>query len=58
MRVWHFVVLLVTRSWEDAPGALWTFVTTSFGLTVAAIVQAKDQQLSLFQALQVSNLVW
>lgn len=52
------VVLLVTRSWEDAPGALWTFVTTSFGLTVAAVIQAKNHELSFFQALQVSNLVW
>ncbi|KAJ3482431.1 hypothetical protein NLI96_g6979 [Meripilus lineatus] len=53
-----FLVLLVTRSWEDAPGALWTFVTTSFGLTVAAVIQAKNHELSFFQALQVSNLVW
>lgn len=53
-----FVVLLVDRSWEDAPSALWTFTSTSCGLTIAAIVQARSQQLSFFQALQVSNLVW
>jgi hypothetical protein len=51
-------VWLVDRSWQDAPNALWTFVTTSFGLTIAAIVQNKQHQLSFFQALQVSNLVW
>ena len=51
-------VLLVDRSWQDAPSALWTFIATSFGLTLAALVQATQNQLSLFQALQVSNLVW
>ncbi|KAI0785044.1 hypothetical protein C8Q75DRAFT_777173 [Abortiporus biennis] len=53
-----FLVILVTRSWEDAPGALWTFIATSFGLTIAAIGQARHRQLSFFQVLQVSNLVW
>lgn len=52
------LVLLVDRSWQDAPAALWTFISTSFGLTVAAVVQASFRQLSFFQALQVSNLVW
>ncbi|KAK7695290.1 hypothetical protein QCA50_002480 [Cerrena zonata] len=52
------LVLLVDRSWEDAPSALWTFTSTSCGLTIAAIVQARSGQLSFFQALQVSNLVW
>ncbi|THH33461.1 hypothetical protein EUX98_g747 [Antrodiella citrinella] len=52
------LVLLVDRSWEDAPSALWTFTSTSFGLTIAAIVQAQQAQLSFFQALQVTNLVW
>lgn len=51
-------VLLIDRSWEDAPSALWTFIATSFGLTVAAIAQVRNQSLSFFQALQVSNLVW
>lgn len=50
------LVLLVDRSWPDAPVALWTFIATSFGLTIAAI--AVREQLTLFQALQVSNLVW
>ncbi|KAJ7235862.1 hypothetical protein B0H12DRAFT_1140905 [Mycena haematopus] len=53
------LVILVDRSWQDAPTALWTFIATSFGLTVATIVQHQsDSQLTLFQALQVSNLVW
>ncbi|KAF9015654.1 hypothetical protein BDQ17DRAFT_59245 [Cyathus striatus] len=50
------LILLVDRSWQDAPVALWTFIATSFGITLAAIVQR--EQLSLFQALEVSNLVW
>ncbi|KAF8078912.1 hypothetical protein FPV67DRAFT_1663581 [Lyophyllum atratum] len=50
------LVLLVDRSWQDAPIALWTFIATSAGLTIAAIVQRDG--LTLFQALQVSNLVW
>ncbi|RDB29193.1 hypothetical protein Hypma_015823 [Hypsizygus marmoreus] len=50
------LVLLVDRSWQDAPIALWTFIATSAGLTVAAICQR--EHLTLFQALQVSNLVW
>ncbi|KAE9398470.1 hypothetical protein BT96DRAFT_940126 [Gymnopus androsaceus JB14] len=51
-------VILVDRSWEEAPTALWTFIATNFGLTIAAIIQFKKQQLSLLEALQVSNLVW
>ncbi|KAK7682296.1 hypothetical protein QCA50_014499 [Cerrena zonata] len=53
-----FLVFLVNRSYEDAPNALWTFIMTNVGLTLAAIVQASDHQLSFFQAIQVSNLVW
>ncbi|KAL0951548.1 hypothetical protein HGRIS_008231 [Hohenbuehelia grisea] len=52
------LVLLVDRSWKDAPTALWSLIATSGGLQLAAIVQAKADNLSLFQALQVSNLVW
>ncbi|KAF5388524.1 hypothetical protein D9757_004677 [Collybiopsis confluens] len=51
-------VILVDRSWEEAPTALWTFIATSFGLTIAAIIQFKKNQLSLLEALQISNLVW
>ncbi|KAG6879488.1 hypothetical protein C0992_002211 [Termitomyces sp. T32_za158] len=49
-------VLLVDRSWQNAPVALWTFIATSAGLVLAAII-IRDQ-LTLFQGLQVSNLVW
>ncbi|KAJ7170029.1 hypothetical protein C8R46DRAFT_1217640 [Mycena filopes] len=55
------LVILVDRSWQDAPTALWTFIATSFGLTIATVVQSgahSGAQLTLFQALQVSNLVW
>ncbi|THH02589.1 hypothetical protein EW026_g305 [Hermanssonia centrifuga] len=52
------LVILVDRSWQDAPGALWTFISTSFGLTIAAVVQARQGQLSFFQAVTVTNLVW
>ncbi|KAJ7492475.1 hypothetical protein FB451DRAFT_534388 [Mycena latifolia] len=53
------LVILVDRSWQDAPIALWTFIATSFGLTIATIVQYRSgAQLTLFQGLQVSNLVW
>ncbi|KAF9502377.1 hypothetical protein BDN71DRAFT_1426050 [Pleurotus eryngii] len=52
------LVILVDRSWEDAPSALYTLIATSGGLQIAAIVQAKSSKLTLLQALQVSNLVW
>ncbi|KAJ3829853.1 hypothetical protein F5880DRAFT_1519691 [Lentinula raphanica] len=51
------LVILVDRS-TDASTSLWTFTATSFGLTIAALVQYVKQQLSLLEALQVSNLVW
>lgn len=53
------LVILVDRSWQDAAIALWTFIATSSGLTIATIVQHQSNaQLTLFQGLQVSNLVW
>ena len=55
---YFLAVILVDRSWQDAPSALWTFIATSFGLTISAITQSLDKQLSFFQALQVMNLVW
>ena len=51
-------VLLVNRSWEDAPNSLWTFIATNFGLTVAALVQLTSNELTLFEAIEVSYLVW
>jgi hypothetical protein len=49
-------ILLVDR--DSNASDVWTFIATSFGLTISAIVQDAQKQLSLFQALQVSNLVW
>ncbi|KAJ3812625.1 hypothetical protein EV368DRAFT_84114 [Lentinula lateritia] len=51
------LVILVDRS-TDASTSLWTFTAASFGLTIAAVMQYAKQQLSLLEALQVSNLVW
>ncbi|KZP28812.1 hypothetical protein FIBSPDRAFT_992929 [Athelia psychrophila] len=53
------LVLLVNRSVsrEEAISALWTFIATSFGLTISAVVLAATEQLTLFQALHVLNLV-
>ncbi|PPQ99577.1 hypothetical protein CVT24_005364 [Panaeolus cyanescens] len=50
------LVLLVDRSWESAPITLWTFIATSFGVVIAAVVQRRE--ISLFQALHLSYLVW
>ncbi|KAJ3998539.1 hypothetical protein F5050DRAFT_1805882 [Lentinula boryana] len=51
------LVILVDRS-TDASTSLWTFTAASFGLTIAAVIQYAKQQLTLLEALQVSNLVW
>ncbi|KAF5368564.1 hypothetical protein D9758_002240 [Tetrapyrgos nigripes] len=51
-----FLVLLVDRSWQDAPVALYTFIAMSFGLTLAAMINRET--IVLLEALQVSNLVW
>jgi hypothetical protein len=51
-------VLLVNRSWEDAPNSLWTFIATNFGLTIAALAQLKGDELTLFEAIEVSYLIW
>ena len=51
-------VLLVDRSIEDALGSLWTLISLSFGLTLAAISIIPDSQqpLNLLQAIIVSIL--
>ncbi|KAG7099631.1 hypothetical protein E1B28_001459 [Marasmius oreades] len=51
-----FLVVLVNRSWQDAPIALWTCITMSFGLTIAAM--ANINFITLLEVLQVCNLVW
>ncbi|KAK7681789.1 hypothetical protein QCA50_015136 [Cerrena zonata] len=53
-----FLALLVFFSQEDTISVLWTFIMMNFGLTLAAVVQAFNRQLSLFQALQITNLLW
>lgn len=61
LNAWLSIVLLVNRSWEDAPSALWTFIATNLGLTISALAQARTGAtpgLSLYEAIQVSNLVW
>ncbi|KIJ51865.1 hypothetical protein M422DRAFT_26551 [Sphaerobolus stellatus SS14] len=52
------LVWLVDRSSEESEGALWTFIATSFGLTVAALVQVPGHQLSLLEGILVSQLSW
>ncbi|KAJ6621217.1 hypothetical protein B0H10DRAFT_1021653 [Mycena sp. CBHHK59/15] len=52
------LVILVDRSWQDAPTALWTFIATSAGLVIATITQHQSNDLTFLEALQVSNLVW
>ncbi|KAJ8084477.1 hypothetical protein PM082_003247 [Marasmius tenuissimus] len=52
-----FLVVLVNRSWQDAPIALWTCIAMSFGLTVAVLANFKSF-MTLLEVLQVCNLVW
>ncbi|KAL0572932.1 hypothetical protein V5O48_009045 [Marasmius crinis-equi] len=51
-----FLVVLVNRSWQDAPLALWTCITMSLALTIAVIANLKF--MTLLEVLQVCNLVW
>ena len=37
---------------------MWTFIATNFGLTIAALAQLKGDELTLFEAIEVSYLVW
>ncbi|KAF8512055.1 hypothetical protein JB92DRAFT_2930646 [Gautieria morchelliformis] len=53
-----FLVLLVDRSYEDAENALWTFIATSFGLTVAALVQVGLGNLNFVEGILASQLAW
>ncbi|KAF8588164.1 hypothetical protein K439DRAFT_686237 [Ramaria rubella] len=52
------LVLLVDRSYEDAESSLWTFIATSFGLTIAALVQVASNSLTLLEGILVSQLSW
>jgi hypothetical protein len=58
-------VLLIALSSKESSSALWTLIATSLGLQIAAIIRYTPtntgdpgDRLSLFQAIQVSNLVW
>lgn len=51
-------MFLIACSFKDASGSLWTLIATSVGLQIAALVQYGDCSLTLFQAVQVNNLVW
>ncbi|KAJ7722439.1 hypothetical protein DFH07DRAFT_946702 [Mycena maculata] len=52
------LVLLAGRSLEEALNSVWTLLGTSFGLTVSALVTAASNQLPLYQAIIVTDLVW
>jgi len=52
------LVWLVARSPTDSEGALWTFIATSFGLTVSALVQVNSKNLTLLEGILVSQLSW
>jgi hypothetical protein len=50
--------LLFLNSGRRVLGALQILLWTSFGLAVAAVVQAILGQLTFLEALQTSNLIW
>jgi hypothetical protein len=52
------LVLLAGRSLEEALNSVWTLLGTSFGLTVSTLVTAVRNELPLYQAIIVTDLVW
>lgn len=52
------LVLLAGRSLEEALNSVWTLLGTSFGLTISALVTAVRNELPLYQAIIVTDLVW
>ncbi|KAJ7911372.1 hypothetical protein B0H13DRAFT_579309 [Mycena leptocephala] len=52
------LVLLAGRSLEEALNSVWTLLGTSFGLTISALVTAVQNELPLYQAIIVTDLVW
>lgn len=50
---WTSQVLLVNRSSEEASGSLWTLISLSFGLTIAALAAVGSDSLTLYEAIQV-----
>ncbi|KAF8513556.1 hypothetical protein BU17DRAFT_95249 [Hysterangium stoloniferum] len=49
---------MIERSHKDAETALWTLVSTSFGLTIAALVQIGQGQMNFLQGILVTQLTW
>ena len=43
---------------SNAADSLWTFLFTNLGLVLTAFIQTGNQKLTLFQALEVTNLLW
>ena len=52
-----FVAFIVFISPKEATNAIWTYIGSSFGLMIAAIVAAKEGGLTLYQAIEVANLL-
>ncbi|KAJ7723807.1 hypothetical protein B0H16DRAFT_1737076 [Mycena metata] len=52
------LVLLAGRNLEEALNSVWTLLGTSFGLTISALVTAVRNELPLYQAIIVTDLVW
>ncbi|KAJ6622533.1 hypothetical protein B0H10DRAFT_888496 [Mycena sp. CBHHK59/15] len=52
------LVFLAGRALDEALSSVWTLIGTSFGLTVSALVTAVQNELPLYQAIIVTDLVW
>ncbi|KAF7353313.1 F-box domain-containing protein [Mycena sanguinolenta] len=52
------LVLLTARSLDEALNSVWTLLGTSLGLTISALVTAAGNQLTLYQAVVVTDLIW
>ncbi|KAJ6523402.1 hypothetical protein DFH09DRAFT_1286648 [Mycena vulgaris] len=52
------LVLLAGRSLEEALNSVTTLLGTSFGLTISALVTLGQNQLPLYQAIIVTDLIW
>ncbi|KAJ7162967.1 hypothetical protein C8R46DRAFT_1102067 [Mycena filopes] len=52
------LVLLAGRSLPEALNSVWTLLGTSLGLTVSALATAVRNELPLYQAIIVTDLVW
>ncbi|KAJ7206253.1 hypothetical protein GGX14DRAFT_643183 [Mycena pura] len=52
------LVLLAGRSLDEALSSVWTLLGTSFGLAISAFVSAVRDELPLYQATIVTDLIW